>query len=78
MEYHDGKYVLTNPISDKNIREMRINMDDADVADFDNFLERNWGIKPPKLDDYDVENNNEETETKKRGRKPKTTLAEEN
>lgn len=78
MEYHDGKYVLTNPISDKNIREMRINMDDADVADFDNFLERNWGIKPPKLDDYDVENNNEETEIKKRGRKPKTTLAEEN
>ena len=78
MEYHDGKYVLTNPISDKNIREMRINMDDADVADFDNFLERNWGIKPPKLDDYDFENNNEETETKKRGRKPKTTLAEEN
>ena len=78
MEYHDGKYVLTKPISDKNIREMRINMDDAHVADCDNFLERNWGIKPPKLDDYDVENNNEETETKKRGRKPKTTLAEEN
>ena len=51
MEYHDGKYVLTNPISDKNIREMRINMDDSDVVDFDKFLERNWGIKPPKLDD---------------------------
>ena len=78
MEYHDGKYVLTNPISDKNIREMRINMDDADVADFDNFLERNWGIKPPKLDDYDTENTEEETETKKRGRKPKAKLGEEN
>ena len=80
MEYHDGKYVLTNPISDKNIREMRINMDDADVGEFDKFLERNWGIKPPKLDDYDIEteNNSEEVETKKRGRKPKTQLAEEN
>ena len=76
--YHDGKYVLTNPISDKNIREMRINMDDADVGEFDKFLERNWGIKPPKLDDYDIENNEEETESKKRGRKPKAKLGEEN
>ena len=77
MEYHDGKYVLTNPISDKNIREMRINMDDSDVVDFDKFLERNWGIKPPKLDDDTNTENSTEVETKKRGRKPKTTLAEE-
>lgn len=77
MEYHDGKYVLTNPISDKNIREMRINMDDSDVVDFDKFLERNWGIKPLKLDDDTNTENSTEVETKKRGRKPKTTLAEE-
>ena len=77
MEYHDGKYVLTNPISDKNIREMRINMDDSDVVDFDKFLERNWGIKPPKLDDDTNTEDSTEVETKKRGRKPKTTLAEE-
>lgn len=77
MEYHDGKYVLTNPISDKNIREMRINMEDSDVVDFDKFLERNWGIKPPKLDDDTNTENSTEVETKKRGRKPKTTLAEE-
>lgn len=77
MEYHDGKYVLTNPISDKNIREMRINMDDSDVVDFDKFLERNWGIKPPKLDDDTNTENSTEVETKKRGRRPKTTLAEE-
>ena len=77
MEYHDGKYVLSNPISDKNIREMRINMDDSDVVDFDKFLERNWGIKPPKLDDDTNTENSTEVETKKRGRKPKTTLAEE-
>ena len=77
MEYHDGEYVITNPISDKNIREMRINMDDSDVVDFDKFLERNWGIKPPKLDDDTNTENSTEVETKKRGRKPKTTLAEE-
>ncbi len=65
MEYHDGKYVLTNPISDKNIREMRINMDDSDVVDFDKFLERNWGIKPPKLDDDTNTENSTEVETKK-------------
>ena len=45
LEYHDGAYVLTNPISEKNIVEMRNNMDDADVVEFDKFLKRNWGIK---------------------------------
>ena len=51
---------------------------DADVVDFDKFLERNWGIKPPKLDDYDIESNEGEKEVKKRGRKPKAKLGEEN
>ena len=45
MEYHDGTYVLTNPISDTNIKEMRNNMDEADIADFDKFIKDNWGIK---------------------------------
>ena len=45
MEYHDGSYILTNPISEHNIREMRNNMDDSDIDGFDNFLQRNWGIK---------------------------------
>ena len=45
LEYHDGAYVLTNPISEKNIIEMRNNMDDNDVVEFDKFLKRNWGIK---------------------------------
>ena len=45
LEYHDGAYVLTNPISEKNIVEMRNNMDDADVVEFDKFLKKNWGIK---------------------------------
>ena len=82
MEYHDGTYVLTNPISEHNIKEMRENMDDSDMVEFDKFLERNWGIK---VKPYDVAHGNEEdldifskpaeTEQKKtarRGRKPKT------
>ena len=70
MEYHDGTYVLTNPISEHNIIEMRNNMDDNDVAEFDKFLQRNWGIKMKPYDNFSDE---EELETKqvKRGRKPK-------
>jgi len=51
--YFADKYVLSNPISDKNIKEMRLNMNDEDQIAFDNFLERNWGIKPPKMTRYD-------------------------
>ena len=58
LEFVDDSYVLTNPISEANIRGMRENMDDSDVVAFDAFLERNWGIKPPKLPVYD-ENGNE-------------------
>ena len=75
MEYHDGTYVLTNPISERNIREMRNNMDDSDVELFDAFLERVWGIKPKKEVDFEEEIELEKTKeekTKKRGRKPKT------
>jgi len=43
MEYRNDEYVITNKISDYNLREMRNNMDDADIEDFDNFVERNWG-----------------------------------
>ena len=45
LEFVDDTYVLSNPISDKNIDEMKENMDDNDVIEFDKFLERNWGIK---------------------------------
>jgi len=55
LEFVDDSYVLTNPISDENIKGMRENMNDADVEAFDAFLERNWGIKPPKLAVYDEE-----------------------
>ena len=43
MEFIDDGYVLTNKISDKNLIEMRNNMDDSDIEAFDNFVERNWG-----------------------------------
>ena len=45
MEYQDGKYVLTNKISDRNLEEMVINMDDADSANFRKFVEEKWGEK---------------------------------
>jgi len=55
LEFIDDKYVLTNPISEPNVKEMRNNMDDTDVVKFDAFLERNWGIKPPKMPSMDAE-----------------------
>ena len=74
MEYQDGRYVLTNPISEANIKAMRENMDSGDIEGFNNFLERNWGIKAPKeIDDFTdtVITNTNVTKPKKRGRKPK-------
>ena len=79
LEYHDGSYVLTNPISEHNIVEMRNNMDDSDVKEFDKFLLRNWGIKMKSFDEIEnansMDNNIFETvttqKTEKRGRKPK-------
>ena len=57
LEFIDDKLVLSNPISDKNIKEMRLNMNDEDQIAFDAFLERNWGIKPPKIAQYDEDGN---------------------
>ena len=45
LENVDGEYVMTNPITDYNIKEMRNNMDESDIEGFDKFIERNWGIK---------------------------------
>ena len=43
LEYVDGEYIITNKISDKNIREMRLNMTEADAEEFDEFVARHWG-----------------------------------
>ena len=68
MEYVDGEYVITNPITKENIVEMRNNMDESDVEEFDKFIEKHWGnmMQPVSvtLEDGD-------TKTKKRGRKAK-------
>ena len=45
MEYQDGKYVMTNKISDKNLEEMLMNMDDTDAKDFKEFVKRIWGVE---------------------------------
>ena len=76
LEYQDGSYVLTNPISEANIKAMRTNMDDSDIQGFDDFLQRNWGIKPPKEIFYDEipQDDTVKPEPKKRGRKPKAKI----
>ncbi len=48
MEWVDGEYVLTNKISDANLKAMRENMDETDVEAFDKFVEENWGTKTSK------------------------------
>ena len=45
LEYVDGEYIITNPITDENVREMRLNMDETDAEEFDKFIERHWGAK---------------------------------
>ena len=62
LEFVDDTYVLVNPISEHNITEMRNNMSDKDVVEFDEFLERNWGIKPPKMPE--LEEGSDEIEKK--------------
>ena len=48
MEYIDGEYVITNPITEQNLKEMRNNMDEADVEAFDKFVEKHWGTDRAK------------------------------
>ena len=72
LEFVDDSYVLTNPISDENIKGMRENMNDTDIELFDAFLERNWGIKPPKLAVYDENGKEIKQEGADEERKPKT------
>ena len=75
MEFVDGEYVLTNRITDYNINEMRNNMDDNDLEEFDKFIEENWGkvnIKSNRIVE-DKPENQEKPKKSKRGRKPKTT-----
>ena len=69
LEYIDGEYVITNPISDQNIKEMRNNMDESDVEMFDEFVERHWSGKIKQA--VGVTNEADNQEPKRRGRKKK-------
>jgi hypothetical protein len=72
LEYVDGEYIITNKISDHNIKEMRLNMTDSDAEEFDSFVERNWGKESVyRFPDYKEKVSVAPTSTKKRGRKPK-------
>lgn len=42
VEFVDGKYVFTNPISENNISAMRDNMSPEDIRDFDDFIDSTW------------------------------------
>ena len=60
LEFVDGEYVITNPMSEYNINEMRNNMDESDVEEFDKFVEENWGkqkIKSNRIIEGKIENN---------------------
>lgn len=75
VEFVDGEYVITNPITDENIRGMRDNMDETDAEEFDKFIERHWK-KAKTSETVAVSANNVKVEKiddkpKKRGRKPK-------
>ena len=73
LEYVDGEYIITNKISDKNIREMRLNMTDADAEDFDRFVARHWGEESVyKMADERKEKSKIAAGTAKKGRKAKT------
>ena len=70
LEYIDGEYVITNPISNENIKEMRNNMDETDVEAFDKFIEKHWGNQIKQTVSVNAEP--VETKPKRRGRKPKS------
>ena len=65
LEYIDGEFVITNPITDYNIKEMRNNMEEVDVEEFDKFIEKHW---KKRIENEHFEEQKIET---KRGRKPK-------
>ena len=72
LEYVDGDYIITNPITETNLKEMRMNMNETDAEDFDKFIEKHWGNKLNKKETVQVSATVEE-KAKRRGRKPKAT-----
>lgn len=71
LEYVDGEYVVTNPITQENLRGMRENMDETDLEKFDKFVEKHWGNQIKQTVSVNSEPIQENV-PKRRGRKPKT------
>ncbi len=69
LEYVDGEYIITNPITAYNLKEMRMNMDATDLESFDKFVERHWANSLKTRETVSVSAGVEGP--KKRGRKPK-------
>ena len=66
LEYIDGEYVITNKLSDQNIKEMRLNMTETDAEEFDRFVEKHWGKESVfSIEKYKAERKQEATDTKK-------------
>ena len=70
LEYVDGEYVITNPISDENIRQMKENMDPTDLEAFEKFIEKHWK-KGNKVETSKVGVVTEKNIQNRRGRRPK-------
>ena len=70
LEYVDGEYIITNKISDKNIREMRLNMTETDAEEFDAFIEKYWG----KDSVYKMADEKEEKKKVRRSTKTKDSI----
>ena len=70
LEYVDGEYVITNPITETNLKEMRLNMDESDAEAFDKFVEKHWGNQIKQT--VAVSSEPVETKPKRRGRRPKS------
>ena len=49
LEYVDGRYVLTNPISDYNVIPMIENMSEDDVLEFAKFIIKHWPEQKEKI-----------------------------
>ena len=69
LEYVDGEYLITNPITEENLKGMRENMDVSDLEQFDKFVEKHWK-KTTEKKPVEVAANIG-SETKRRGRKKK-------
>ncbi len=73
LEYIDGELVITNPITTQNLKEMRNNMSEADVEEFDKFIEKHWGKQLEQQVQYSSREEEIEVKSKMKKQKEKVT-----